>query len=110
MSKLRVWWIPQIPMKAFYIPVETPEEGKKIMYVLAAYDMFQLENNVKPDFCNTGGLQMYNEEEKEWEDWYFETENDYFDDLDKYCESECCEQREILEQFGNELYSQLKGV
>ena len=28
-KKLRVWWIPQVPMEAFYIPVESVEEGKK---------------------------------------------------------------------------------
>lgn len=31
MSKLRVWWIPQVGADggAFYIPVNTVEEGKK---------------------------------------------------------------------------------
>lgn len=27
-------------------------EAKKVMDILAAYDLFQLENNIKPDFCN----------------------------------------------------------
>lgn len=33
MDKLRVWWIPQVGATegAFYIPVETIEEGKKVM-------------------------------------------------------------------------------
>ena len=106
-KKLRVWWAPQIPMKPLYIPVETPEEGKKIMDILAVYDLFQLENNIKPDFCNMGGLQMYNEEEKEWEDWYMETESDYFDDVDEYCDSDCCEQSEELIKFGLDLFEQL---
>lgn len=53
MSKLRVWWIPQIGIgQTFYIPVETVEDGKKMMDVLAAYDLFQLQNNVKPDYSN----------------------------------------------------------
>ena len=39
------------------------------MDLLAAYDMFQLQNNIKPNFCNTGGLQML--VDGEWEDWYF---------------------------------------
>ena len=107
MSKLRVWWVPQVPMKSFYIPVETPEEGKKILDMLGAYDLFQLQNNVKPDFCNIGGLQMWDEEEQDWCDWYIETEYDYFDDLDEYCSSDECERKEELEEFSSELFSQI---
>lgn len=50
-NKLRVWWIPQVgSSNRFYIPVKSVEEGKKVMDLLAAYDMFQLQNNIKPDF------------------------------------------------------------
>lgn len=70
---LRVWWIPQVPMKAFHVPVNSPLEAKKLMIVLADYDKFQYENNVKPDYSNVGGLQEYNAEAGEWWDW--ETEN-----------------------------------
>lgn len=52
MAKLRVWWIPQVPMEAFYIPVESPEEGQKVMNILATYDCFQYNHNVKPDYAN----------------------------------------------------------
>ena len=66
-EKLRVWWIPQVGIKnTFYVPVESAEEGKKLLDVLACYDLFQLNNNIKPDFCNMGGLQVYDEEDKEW--------------------------------------------
>lgn len=45
MSKLRVWWIPQVGMEqTFYIPVNSVEEGKKMIDVLAAYDAFQYQN------------------------------------------------------------------
>lgn len=103
MSKLRVWHIPQVPMKSFYIPVETVEEGKKVMDTLAAYDLFQFENHVKPDFANASGLQMFDEEEQEWCDWYIETDKDYFDNVDDYCEG-----NKVIEQFSNEMFSQLK--
>lgn len=38
MSKLRVWWIPQVGATedSFYVPVETVEEGKKVMDMLTA--------------------------------------------------------------------------
>lgn len=72
MKKLRVWWIPQVPMEPFYVAVSSVEEGVKTMNTLADYDRFQFENRVKPDYCNAGGLQEYVEEEGEWADWYDE--------------------------------------
>lgn len=54
----RVWWIPQVPMDAFYVEVDTLSEARLLMKVLADYDMFQFENRVKPDYCNAGGVQV----------------------------------------------------
>ena len=74
--KLKVWWIPQVPMKAFEVDVSSVEEGAKLMTVLANYDLFQFENNIKPDYSNVGGLQMLDEDD-EWVDWYdYETGED----------------------------------
>jgi hypothetical protein len=53
---------------------------------LAAYDLFQLKNNIKPDYCNAGGVQIFDEEENDWVNWEYETEDDYYDDVEKYCE------------------------
>ena len=109
MSRLRVWWIPQVPMReTFYVPVQSPEEGKKIMDLLAAYDAFQLQNRIKPDYCNVGGLQMWDEEEGEWTDWYLETEDDYYEDVDEYCEQcSLCERTEELRKFNEEMMKQV---
>lgn len=106
-NKLRVWWIPQVGAseEAFYIPVNTVEDGKKIMDMLSAYDAYQLQNRIKPDYCNTGGIQIWNEEESECEDWYLETEDDYFDDVNKYCEQ--CERANELKEFKGELFKQI---
>lgn len=65
---LRVWWVPQVPMKAFKVPVESPEEAIKILDTLARYDLFQYNNNIKPDYANAGGLEVF--EEGEWVEWY----------------------------------------
>lgn len=70
-TKLRVWWIPQVPMKPFYVDVATLEEGVKITDILADYDAFQFENNIKPDYCNVGGIQLL-DTDGEWVDWYDE--------------------------------------
>lgn len=106
MSKLRVWWIPQIGIEeTFYVSVESAEEGKKVMDLLAAYDAFQLQSNVKPDYSNVGGLQVWDEEEQEWNDWYLETEDDFFEDVDDYCEQ--CEKADELTVFNKELFEQI---
>lgn len=63
----RVWWIPQIPGRPFLVPVASIAEAKKLLDVLAKYDAFQYENKIKPDYCNTGGLSVY--EDGEWLEW-----------------------------------------
>lgn len=109
-QKLRVWWIPQIGIeKTFYIPVESAEEGQKIIDLLAAYDCFEYNQNVKPDYCNTGGLEVFDEESGEWEDWYYDGETCYFDstELDEYCRLES-ERATEIENFRNALYEQVE--
>lgn len=88
---LKVWWIPQVPMKSFEYPVSSPQEGFILLDALAKYDLFQLENNVKPDFCNIGGLSEFDEElidESEdfdgWGDWFSEMG----EDMDYYLREE----------------------
>ena len=72
MSNLKVWWIPQVPMKAFEVEVETLPEAVRLLNTLAKYDIFQFENKVKPDYCNAGGVVMFEKESGEWVDWYDE--------------------------------------
>lgn len=62
-----VWHVPQVPMKAFKVPVATPVEGAFVMAVLAAYDHFQYLNRVKPDYSNAQGLLGSNGDEWEHE-------------------------------------------
>ena len=86
MNKMRVWWIPQIGAsnEAFYIPVQ---------------------NRIKPDYCNTGGLEIYNAETEEYEDWYFETEDEYFEDVDEYLST--TDKAEEIDNFTSELFKQI---
>lgn len=108
MSRLRVWWIPHVGnCNTFYVSVKSVEDGKRLLDTLAAYDALQLQNNIKPDYCNTGGLEIFDETECEWNDWYLETKDDFFDDVDKYCESDSCDQKEELQVFNQELFKQI---
>ena len=106
-KKMRVWWMPQVGANAtFYVPVNSVEQAKQFMDMLAAYDCFQWNHNIKPDYCNCGGLQVLDEESGEWEDWYYDGDDGYFDDVDEYC-SELSDQDEILKQFNNAVLSQV---
>ena len=73
-EQLKVWWIPQIPGTSFDVPVASVEEAKKILTVLANYDLFQYENRIKGDYCNAGGLLILDGDE--WIDWYDEEGRD----------------------------------
>jgi len=65
---LKVWWIPQVPMTSFEVPVNSVEQAAFLLNVLADYDAFQFEHKVKSDYCNVGGLVVF--EDGEWVDWY----------------------------------------
>jgi len=67
LSALRVWWIPQVPGKAFHVTVKSPGEAQKLLTALADYDLFQFENKIKPDYCNAGGLEVF--EDGDWTEW-----------------------------------------
>ena len=74
-QQLRIWWIPQVPGKSFEVPVASVDEAKKILTVLADYDLFQHENRIKGDYCNAGGLNVYDEDadgegNPGWVEWY----------------------------------------
>lgn len=81
LGALRVWWIPQVPMKGFRVPVKNIGEAKLILNTLADYDIFQFKNNIKPDYCNAGGLEVYvsnidGDHTPGWEEWEDKEGND----------------------------------
>lgn len=82
---LRVWWIPQVPGKAFRVSVDSPAEAKKLLETLALYDIFQFKNKIKPDYCNAGGLEVFNafEDGDAWCDWYDDATGN---DIDEWTE------------------------
>lgn len=87
--KFRIWWIPQVGIgNTFYIPVDSILEGAKVIEILIKYDQFQFDNKVKPDYCNVGGLQYYDEKTEEWSDFedYFEEDGNelFYKDPDDY--------------------------
>lgn len=96
MDKLRMWWIP-IPhagstKDSFYIPVRSVEEGEKVMYMLDAYDKYLMQNELLFTYNSCWGLQRWNEDSKDWEDWDMTTE---------------CERTGDLEAFTHALFTQI---
>lgn len=90
----RVWWIPQLgAVEPFIIPVKTTEEAAKTLALLASYDLYQLDNHIKPDFSNAGGLEVF--EDGEWCDWTMCAGDAFYDDFDDYVESEDFPNREV---------------
>jgi hypothetical protein len=75
---LKVWWCPQIPCPSFDVEVSSLNEAGIVLDVLGRYDAFQLENNIKPDYCNAGGLVVF--EDGEWVDWEHPETFQSFDD------------------------------
>lgn len=70
-TKLRVWHAPQLPVDLiFYVPVKDVEEAIKVVNILADYDLFQFENRIKPDYSNMSGLEVLDEKNQEWHEWY----------------------------------------
>ncbi len=60
--KYKVWHIPQIPGKPFEFFTDDINVAKVLINVLADYDLFQYNNNIKPDYCNANGICAQDED------------------------------------------------
>ena len=76
--KLRIWHMPQIGVKdcTFNVNVKNVDEAAKLLNTLWDYDNFQFEKRLKPDFSNASGLEYFDKEDKEWQEYYDEEGND----------------------------------
>ncbi len=90
--KLKIWWIPQIPMKAFEI-LDVPDiaTAKILLSTLGDYDLFQYEYGIKGDYSNAGGLLMWDDsldtdnKGEKWTEW----ESPDFDSIDDLTLEQC---------------------
>lgn len=73
---LRVWWVPNPPREPFYYPVKTVDEAKKVIDVLAQYDLYLGELIV----ANGSGLEVYDGED--WTEWDNEDGDDIGEVID----------------------------
>lgn len=67
-SKYKLWHIPQIPGQPIVIEFEYVADAVMVSDILADYDQFQLDTNIKPDYSNASGIMVWNEEDGSYED------------------------------------------
>lgn len=86
-KKLRVWHIPQVPMKAFYIPVENEREAALIMNAIALQHVWLERNRVIPDYSNAMGVEIFDNDvdgfgNSGWTDYWNEEEGFEWDEYE----------------------------
>ena len=91
--KFRVVWNPQVGSGCgtFEVPVKDREEGLKVADVLAYYDLWQFEHNIKGDYANMGGVVYWAKPISENDDDWFdcpEDDEEWQDILDEISEYE----------------------
>lgn len=64
----RVWYVPQFPGPAFFVSVSSAVEGQWVLEILTDFSRFEYTNRIKPDYCDTGGVEEWNEEFSKWEE------------------------------------------
>jgi hypothetical protein len=69
-TMMRVWWVPKFPCEMFYAEVESVDEARLVLGVLAEYDIFEVEQHVRSDDSNNfGGLEIWYDDDQWWEQW-----------------------------------------
>jgi len=68
-AKFKAWYIPQVPMKAFEVERDTAAEAQSALDLITDFSIFEFENKVKPDYCDAGGVAVWDETEQEWVDY-----------------------------------------
>lgn len=67
-QKYRVWYVPQIPMEAFFYETDDLGTAQTVLDALAGFASFEYDNNLKPDYADAGGIELY-DEEYGWEEY-----------------------------------------
>ena len=76
MAKMRIYFH-ILGTKPYYKEVSSVEEAKIMVDAIAAFVNAKVDEGVFPDHCSTAGLEEYDEEEKDWEDWCDENGLDF---------------------------------
>jgi hypothetical protein len=66
----RVYHQSNVPCEPFYVSVENIEQAILILNVLANYDLYLQDLYLGKEFSNCQGLEQFNEDSQEWEEYY----------------------------------------
>lgn len=67
---LRIWYVPQVPGKAFKMSVDSVKEGHLVLDILYNFSLFESENRIKPDYADAGGIEIYESDGTGGLDWF----------------------------------------
>lgn len=69
---IRVWYIPQLPMEPYIVPVPSRDlaEAIRIQDAIVGLSIFEFEHNVKPDYSDATGIERYETNGDGGFDWY----------------------------------------
>lgn len=84
-KQLRISHFPQIPCGPFQYVINNEFEAYHVVNALALQHLWLFENDFIPDYANVINVEIYNEKEKEWEDYEIEIES-YFYNWDEIYE------------------------
>jgi len=80
-NQLRVSHFAQIPCQPFTVEVESEEQAYFVSELLANQHLFLFENNIIGDYSNVISIDMWDESEQEWTDYYNEEESMDFEEF-----------------------------
>lgn len=87
-KRLKVQHYPQIPCNPFEVEVKDEYEAARMMNALADQHIWLFKNRIIPDYSNILNVLMWDEEGKDWIDYWNEAEQMNWDDLEAVYEDE----------------------
>lgn len=83
-KKLQVRHYAQVPCKPFIVDVKDEYDAYRILTILANQHLFLFEQNIIPDYSNAILVMMWDEEEKEWIDYFNDFEICEWQEFENY--------------------------
>lgn len=91
-KRLQICHYPQIPCVPFKVDVKDEFEALKIINTLADQHIFLFQQKIIPDYANVFIVQMFDETENDWIDYWNEEEGLNWDDFEAVYENEIISQ------------------
>ncbi|OZB79885.1 hypothetical protein [Microbacterium sp. 13-71-7] len=80
-KRFRIWYVPQVPMKAFTREFDDLDAAKMVLNAVIDFSIFEFENDVKPDYSDAAGISRWESDGDGGFDWFDLEEDEWRDDL-----------------------------